>query len=162
MLSYCYKSTSFDLHVLGTPPAFILSQDQTLRENCHLLRDVKYGVIHWNYRLLLPITFQLLRYLPFERTVFYLPHNRLSRNYTDKNTDALSFHIGSSDCKTTRLVSLTGDGYSVVNDLSQGRDLFGMYWRTMIICTSPSLSIVIRHLNLKKSHQFSPRHIRRT
>ena len=128
---------------------------------CHLLRDGKYGVIHWNYRLLLPITFQLLRYLPFERTVFYLPHNRLSRNYTDKNTDALSFHIGSSDCKTTRLVSLTGDGYSVVNDLSQGRDLFGMYWRMMIICTSPSLSIAIRHLNLKKSHQFSLYHIRR-
>ena len=24
---------SFDLHVLGTPPAFILSQDQTLRKN---------------------------------------------------------------------------------------------------------------------------------
>jgi hypothetical protein len=25
---------SFDLHVLSTPPAFILSQDQTLRKNC--------------------------------------------------------------------------------------------------------------------------------
>ena len=24
------KTTPFDLHVLGTPPAFILSQDQTL------------------------------------------------------------------------------------------------------------------------------------
>src|SRR5206468_8261807 len=24
----------FDLHVLGTPPAFILSQDQTLHRNC--------------------------------------------------------------------------------------------------------------------------------
>ena len=33
ILSYCYKSSSFDLHVLGTPPAFILSQDQTLRKN---------------------------------------------------------------------------------------------------------------------------------
>jgi hypothetical protein len=28
--AYCYALT-FDLHVLGTPPAFILSQDQTLR-----------------------------------------------------------------------------------------------------------------------------------
>ncbi len=27
-----YKGSSFDLHVLGTPPAFILSQDQTLRK----------------------------------------------------------------------------------------------------------------------------------
>ena len=27
------KGASFDLHVLGTPPAFILSQDQTLRSN---------------------------------------------------------------------------------------------------------------------------------
>ena len=31
------KSTPFDLHVLGTPPAFVLSQDQTLKKlylNC--------------------------------------------------------------------------------------------------------------------------------
>jgi hypothetical protein len=28
-------SFAFDLHVLGTPPAFILSQDQTLRRVCH-------------------------------------------------------------------------------------------------------------------------------
>ena len=26
---------TFDLHVLGTPPAFILSQDQTLRKEFH-------------------------------------------------------------------------------------------------------------------------------
>ncbi|SHK92862.1 hypothetical protein SAMN05216582_1251, partial [Selenomonas ruminantium] len=26
------KSTSFDLHVLSTPPAFVLSQDQTLHK----------------------------------------------------------------------------------------------------------------------------------
>ena len=26
-----YLVTSFDLHVLGTPPAFVLSQDQTLK-----------------------------------------------------------------------------------------------------------------------------------
>ena len=25
-----FKQTPFDLHVLGTPPAFVLSQDQTL------------------------------------------------------------------------------------------------------------------------------------
>ena len=25
----------FDLHVLSTPPAFVLSQDQTLHKNCH-------------------------------------------------------------------------------------------------------------------------------
>jgi hypothetical protein len=26
----CYRLTPFDLHVLSTPPAFVLSQDQTL------------------------------------------------------------------------------------------------------------------------------------
>jgi hypothetical protein len=31
-------SAAFDLHVLGTPPAFILSQDQTLRKNFTSLR----------------------------------------------------------------------------------------------------------------------------
>ena len=29
--SYCYDSCPFDLHVLSTPPAFTLSQDQTLK-----------------------------------------------------------------------------------------------------------------------------------
>ena len=28
---------SFDLHVLGTPPAFVLSQDQTLRRKFNLI-----------------------------------------------------------------------------------------------------------------------------
>jgi hypothetical protein len=36
---------------------------------------------------------------------------------------SLSFDIGSSDCKTIRLVSLTRDCYSVFIDLSGGRDL---------------------------------------
>ena len=28
-----FRSASFDLHVLGTPPAFVLSQDQTLNKS---------------------------------------------------------------------------------------------------------------------------------
>ena len=32
-------STSFDLHVLSTPPAFVLSQDQTLRECLPVVRQ---------------------------------------------------------------------------------------------------------------------------
>jgi hypothetical protein len=32
--------SSLHLHVLGTPPAFVLSQDQTLREKCDLRRAV--------------------------------------------------------------------------------------------------------------------------
>ncbi len=31
--SYCYDPLPFDLHVLGLPPAFTLSQDQTLQLN---------------------------------------------------------------------------------------------------------------------------------
>ena len=33
------KGASFDLHVLGTPPAFILSQDQTLYKSYHNRRS---------------------------------------------------------------------------------------------------------------------------
>jgi cellulose synthase/poly-beta-1,6-N-acetylglucosamine synthase-like glycosyltransferase len=36
---YCYRA-SVDLHVLGTPPTFVLSQDQTLRK----LEDVLGGL----------------------------------------------------------------------------------------------------------------------
>lgn len=46
------------------------------------------------------------------------------------------------------------DGYSVVNDLSGRRNLM-LYWRVRIICICNDLSMVPRHLNLKKSDQFS-------
>ena len=32
MKRYCYNFIPFDLHVLNTPPAFVLSQNQTLRK----------------------------------------------------------------------------------------------------------------------------------
>jgi len=32
-ICYLLSVSSFDLHVLSTPPAFILSQDQTLHKN---------------------------------------------------------------------------------------------------------------------------------
>ena len=31
-----FQGFSFDLHVLGTPPAFVLSQDQTLVQYCYI------------------------------------------------------------------------------------------------------------------------------
>jgi len=31
-ISWCYAQGPLDLHTLGTPPAFVLSQDQTLKE----------------------------------------------------------------------------------------------------------------------------------
>ena len=37
--------SSLHLHVLGTPPAFVLSQDQTLREELHR-REVKRPAVH--------------------------------------------------------------------------------------------------------------------
>ena len=64
--------SSFDLHVLSTPPAFILSQDQTLRRNFLLSSGCSRNLngddlvvllrreatqVHWS----LPITLQLLR-----------------------------------------------------------------------------------------------------
>jgi hypothetical protein len=40
---------SFDLHALSTPPAFVLSQDQTLNKNLENLKDVSNltGTIEW-------------------------------------------------------------------------------------------------------------------
>jgi hypothetical protein len=32
---------SFDLHVLGTPPAFVLSQDQTLHRKSNQLHSIR-------------------------------------------------------------------------------------------------------------------------
>ena len=56
--SVLLQNSSFDLHVLSTPPAFILSQDQTLRKKSPLARCI---VLYGRTTGLLPITFQLLR-----------------------------------------------------------------------------------------------------
>jgi hypothetical protein len=50
LYSYVYRSVctfAFDLHVLGTPPAFILSQDQTLRQflSDHSLNGLHFTVL---------------------------------------------------------------------------------------------------------------------
>ena len=58
--SVLLQNSPFDLHVLSTPPAFILSQDQTLRNIYHpfgcKLRNKKNDRV-----VVFPITFQLLR-----------------------------------------------------------------------------------------------------
>ena len=57
-------------------------------------------------KMLFPITLQLLRCLPFERTIFYLLYNHLSRFYTDQNTDAVSFASVHQAAKLICFVSL--------------------------------------------------------
>jgi hypothetical protein len=43
-------NTPFDLHVLGTPPAFILSQDRTLRIYLHASFNASYPLTHRNLK----------------------------------------------------------------------------------------------------------------
>src|SRR5262249_53727540 len=105
ILSYCYKSTSFDLHVLGTPPAFILSQDQTLRKKFFTLASVVYGLTGLTKMLFL-ITLQLLRCSSCKTVVF-----RINR----RKHRCCPSHRLRQTAKRACSVSLTRDGYSVVN-----------------------------------------------
>ena len=59
-----HRSEAFDLHVLGTPPAFILSQDQTLVKNvCIRVR------IAWQFCSCLLFWFDIFR-CPFLKNLF--------------------------------------------------------------------------------------------
>lgn len=69
-------------------------------------------------QLLFPITFQLLRCLPFfERAVFYLPFRLMSR-FLQTKIPMLFFLHRHIRLQNFCFVSLMEDGYSVVNDLS--------------------------------------------
>ena|SRR3990172_1347702 len=76
---YIAITSPFDLHVLGTPPAFILSQDQTLRKN------VSYLAIRKGHGVKLEITgfafyhSSVVKVLPMKRAGFYQPWLGLSR-----------------------------------------------------------------------------------
>ena len=96
------KSASFDLHVLGTPPAFILSQDQTLRKKIFTLASVSLRVFTGFDRFVASYHYSVVKVRRSGLTIslrpVYFP--------TDEKPMS-SFNIGSSDCKTNRLVSLT-------------------------------------------------------
>jgi hypothetical protein len=64
--------------------------------------------------------YSVVKVLVTKRAAFYTSRLGLSRNQQTKTPT--SFDIGSSDCQTHRLVSLTRD-FSVFIDLSGGRDL---------------------------------------
>ncbi len=46
---------ALDLHVLGTPPAFVLSQDQTLQKSLFIINTVNYDVLACSRSFLLVI-----------------------------------------------------------------------------------------------------------
>ena len=74
-------TSPFDLHVLGTPPAFILSQDQTLRKN------VAYLTIRKGHGVKLEITgfafyhSSVVKVLPMKRAGLYQPIAWMSRAF---------------------------------------------------------------------------------
>ena len=51
---YCYP---FDLHVLGTPPAFVLSQDQTLKKVFNLFLVIRHEAESVKFKIELAIHF---------------------------------------------------------------------------------------------------------
>ena len=104
-------NTPFDLHVLGTPPAFILSQDQTLRKSYKCIPVLlAFPVLPFpGFTIRLLTTLQLLRgiVLPF----------------TDQNPMS-HFDIGSSDRQASWLWSQTPKApCKVFSDLPSWLDL---------------------------------------
>ena len=63
-----HRSASFDLHVLGTPPAFILSQDQTLQKCIFVLFVSSFFVLQLISQLRYPLRF-LLSLFSFQRPI---------------------------------------------------------------------------------------------
>ena len=63
-----FLATPFDLHVLGTPPAFVLSQDQTLKKlylngftrSNHFLNNLLLAILLKNFRWLLFVSHENL------------------------------------------------------------------------------------------------------
>lgn len=75
------RATPHDLHVLGTPPAFALSQDQTLQENPHFWGPSSLFSCQDDKGFLNPSIFQsFLLYipsLPLSRDLV-IPHNKMN------------------------------------------------------------------------------------
>ena len=90
--------SSFDLHVLGTPPAFILSQDQTLRKKYHSyeckLRNKKRQGCRTSYHS------SVVKVPSTRRTANHPHHVGLSRFPERQIYRCRTFYIGAPDCNT--------------------------------------------------------------
>jgi hypothetical protein len=105
------------LHVLSTPPAFILSQDQTLRKKTFFtLASVKFTERN-NRFLLFPITLQLLRFR--QPSGLYSTRTGIAcqEAWRDEMADAL---LSASARQTSKPLSCVADGKCLLscNDLS--------------------------------------------
>ncbi len=84
------------MHVLGTPPALILSQDQTLRKKFSITRMQIYEVKK-NWALYTFCHSSIVK-VPFsKRAKFYQPRSGLSRPIPRQKTDISFPDIGTSD-----------------------------------------------------------------
>ena len=163
---------SFDLHVLGTPPAFVLSQDQTLVHICfrslHLFR-YSAGL---KSALLRQTPWQYIKYCPraFPCTANFLLR-RLTKNLSLSETslslsfqiEKLSVHLLKMFCSFLRWLiycSLLPNFLFVKNSQSYCRTPFGYFQElTLFIfqCTSRCLSAtrLLYHIYRRLSIPFS-------
>ncbi len=126
----------FDLHVLSTPPAFILSQDQTLRKIV-TFSGVVYGVYE---RQSISSYHSSIVKVPFPRAGFYSLAPLLSRSLRDKTADVfLNFPVNIGHSMRSPCAS-GFKGLVCLDPLFQRIVL-----RTKILPLSPALSRVFRH-----------------
>ena len=63
LIRFPKETSSLDLHVLGTPPAFVLSQDQTLNK--------KFKLCSYSYKRIAGLLNCLLYSVQFSKTIFF-------------------------------------------------------------------------------------------
>ena len=112
------KHPSFDLHVLGTPPAFILSQDQTLRKFFRLFRRYLLFAYYRNRQVCLSYHSSTVKVLVAPKGEILPLRRSLSSPLSDKTADVFSVLLYWS----TPAAFSYCDGYSIFIDLPNGLD----------------------------------------
>ena len=113
-------STPFDLHVLSTPPAFILSQDQTLMFKCLIVQKLQLAVISSRFTLVfvlknsfgifgivLLFSFQSSFVTFYRSDLFILSDSQAFVNNFSKLFSKFLFHLSCFRCSRWQLVYIT-------------------------------------------------------
>ncbi len=112
------KHPSFDLHVLGTPPAFILSQDQTLRKIFRLFRRYLLFAYYRNRQVCLSYHSSTVKVLVAPKGEILPLRRSLSSPFFRQNRRCFSVLLVGQH----RPLLATCDGYSIFIDLPTGLD----------------------------------------
>ena len=135
-------AASFDLHVLSTPPAFILSQDQTLMFKCLIPFKITLGYFSVSFTVWISVLYEPSFQTLIKCFAFNLTHKRISRICICSLKNFACFILFSYQCSSVLLIScLHQQLLYIITCCFICQQLFSTFFRLIFALSTKALKI---------------------